>query len=207
MSHARDPNYRAADRAGIAIFRSGLTGPSLTIPDGGAALDRILQSLPHDMNLLTKRVVQMAIQSNFRGIFTARGAEPAVPHRFGTSGLSGVSDFATHPDGRRRWGTSLKKLVMAIALIACASPAPAETLVATSHCKYSRYYGYDNCRTTWTKLPAPVRDPEQERLDAIALQKEDAKWEAFCKPKFSTDAFGVRRASYATRGCEFGRSE
>ncbi|MDP1582334.1 MAG: hypothetical protein Q8M18_02785 [Bradyrhizobium sp.] len=96
---------------------------------------------------------------------------------------------------------------MAIALTACASPAPAETLVATSHCKYSRYYGYDNCRTAWTKVPAPVRNPEQERLDAIALQKEDAKWEAFCKPKFSADAYGVRRASYATRGCEFGRSE
>ncbi len=91
-------NYRAAGRAGVAIFRSRLTGPLLTIPDGGAALDRILQSLPHDVNLLTKRVMQMAIQSNFRGNFTARGENTAGPDRFGTSGLSGVSDFATHAD-------------------------------------------------------------------------------------------------------------
>ena len=76
-----------------------------------------------------------------------------------------------------------------------------------SNCKYSRYYGYNNCRTTWTQIPTPVRNPEQERLDAIALQKEDAKWDAFCKPKFNADDFGVRRASYSARGCEFGRSE
>ena len=166
-----------------------------------------MQSLPHDVNLLTKRVVQMAIQSNLRGNSTARSAKPAKPGRFGTIGLSGLSDFATHPDGQRRRGTALKQLATIAALVACASPALAETLVATSHCKYSRYYGYDNCRTTWTKLPAPVRNPEQERLDAIALQKEDARWEAFCKPKFSADAYGVRRASYTMKGCEFGRSE
>ena len=44
------------------------------LEDGVAALDRILQSLPHDENLLTKRVVRMAIQSNFRGNLTASGA-------------------------------------------------------------------------------------------------------------------------------------
>ena len=186
---------------------SRLTGPLLTIPDRGAALDRILQSLPHDVNLLTKRVVQMAIQSNFRGNFTARGGNTAEPGRFGTRELSGVSDFATHPDGKRPWGTALKKLAIAVALVACATPALAETMVETTNCRYSRYYGYNSCRTIWTRIPAPVRNPEQERLDAIALQKEDAKWEAFCKPKFSADAFGVRRASYTTQGCEFGRSE
>lgn len=207
MSHARGPNYRAANRSGIAIFRSGLTGPLLTIPDGGAALDRILQSLPHDVNLLTKRVVQMAIRSNFRGDFAASGEKPAEPGRFGTSELSGVSDFATRPDHQRRWGTALKQLAMTAALVACASPALAESMVETTNCRYSRYYGYDNCRTTWTRIPAPARNPEQERLDAIALQKEDARWEAFCKPKFSADAYGVRRASYTMKGCEFGRSE
>ena len=201
------PNYRAGNRAGIAIFRSRLTAPLLTIPDGAVTLDRILQSLPHDLNLLTKRVVQMAIQSIFRGNFTASGANSAGPGRFGTCELSGVSDFATHPGGKRSWGTAFKTLAMTAAVVACASPVLAETLVKTTNCKYSRYYGYDNCRTTWTKVPAPVRNPEQERLDAIALQKEDAKWEAFCKPKFSADAFGVRRASYTAKGCEFGRSE
>ena len=102
---------------------------------------------------------------------------------------------------------TVKKLVMIAALVACGSPALAETMVSTSHCKYSRYYGYSNCRETWTKLPDPVRNPEQERLDAIALQKEDAKWAAFCRPSFKADEFGVRRASYASKGCEFGRSE
>ena len=149
----------------------------------------------------------MAVRSNFGGNFIPNGAKAAWPGRFGTAGLSGVSDFATHSDDKPRWEMTLKTLAMAAALVACASPALAETLVSTSHCKFSRYYGYDSCRTTWTKIPDPVRNPEQERLDAAALQKETAKWEAFCKPSFKADAFGVRRASYARQGCEFGRSE
>ena len=57
------------------------------------------------------------------------------------------------------------------------------------------------------RVPDPVRDPEQERLDAIALQQENAEWDAFCKPTFTIDEFGVHRAAYAKKGCEFGRSE
>jgi hypothetical protein len=102
---------------------------------------------------------------------------------------------------------TVKKLMMTAALIACTSPAFAGSLVSTWNCKYSRFYGYDSCRTTWTEVPDPVRDPEQERLDAIARQKEDAKWEAFCKPTFKADELGVRRASYAYKGCDVGRSE
>jgi hypothetical protein len=49
--------------------------------------------------------------------------------------------------------------------------------------------------------------PQQERLDATARQREDEKWEAFCKPTFKADEFGVRRASCAKKGCEFGLSE
>jgi hypothetical protein len=102
---------------------------------------------------------------------------------------------------------TLKKLLMTAALVACASPSLAGSLVSTWSCKYSRFYGYNNCRTTWTEVPDTVRNFEQERLDAIALQKEDAKWEAFCKPAFKADEYGVRRASYTQKGCEFGRSE
>jgi hypothetical protein len=102
---------------------------------------------------------------------------------------------------------TVKKLLMIVALVVCASPSFAESLVSTSSCKYSRYYGYSNCRAVWTKVPDPVHNPEQERADAAAHQKEDAKWEAFCKPTVRTDEFGVRRASYARNGCEFGRSE
>lgn len=149
----------------------------------------------------------MAIRSNFRDKFIAIGAKAARPGRFGTAGLSGVSGFATHPDDGPRRRKTLKKLAIIAALAACASPAFAESFTSTSNCKYSRYYGYDNCRTTWTTLPDPVRNPEQERLDALALQREDAKWLTFCKPSFKADAYGVRRASYATKGCEFGRSE
>ena len=87
-----------------------ITGSLLTIPDGQAALDRILQSLPGDVNLLTKRVKQMAIRSNFGGNSFAAGGEAAWPGRFGTTGLSGVSDFATHTDDRPQWRTTFKKL-------------------------------------------------------------------------------------------------
>jgi hypothetical protein len=101
----------------------------------------------------------------------------------------------------------MKKLMMAAALVACASPSLAGSLVETSNCRHSRFNGYTNCRTTWTEVPDPVRNVELERLDAIARQKEDEKWEAFCKPAFKADEYGVRRASYAKRGCEFGLSE
>ncbi len=101
---------------------------------------------------------------------------------------------------------TVKKLMMTVALVACASPAFAGSYVSTWSCKHSRFYGYNNCRETFIEIPDAVRDPEQERLDAAARQKEDAKWEAFCKPSYKTDEFGVRRATYAKNGCEFGRS-
>ncbi len=101
----------------------------------------------------------------------------------------------------------MKKLIVIAVLVGCASPALAGGYVSTLNCKYSRYYGYSQCRTTWTEVPDPVRDPEQERQDAIARQKEEAKWKEFCKPIFRADEYGVRRASYAKTGCEFGRSE
>jgi len=101
----------------------------------------------------------------------------------------------------------MKKLMMIAAAVALASPAWAGTWVETANCRFSGYYGYAGCRTVWTEIPDPVRDPEQERLDKIAREKELAKWEAFCKPVFKADQFGVRRASYANAGCEYGRSE
>jgi len=101
----------------------------------------------------------------------------------------------------------VKKLLITAVLVVCASPALAGGYESTWNCKYSRYYGYSNCKTTWTEIPDPVRDPEQERQDAVARQKEDAKWKEFCKPIFRADQYGVRRASYAKAGCEYGRSE
>jgi len=101
----------------------------------------------------------------------------------------------------------VKKLLITAVLVVCASPALAGGYVSTFNCKYSHYYGYTNCKTAWTEVPDPVRDPERDRQDAIALQKEEAKWKEFCKPTFRADEYGVRRASYARAGCEFGRSE
>ncbi len=102
----------------------------------------------------------------------------------------------------------MKKLLLAAAFVAFASQSLAGSSVSTWTCKHSRYYGYSNCRETLIDVPTPpVRNVEQERLDAQAQQREDAKWEAFCKPTFRTDQFGVRRAIYAAQGCEFGRSE
>ena len=102
---------------------------------------------------------------------------------------------------------TVKKLIMTAVLVVCASTALAGGYVSTWNCKYSHFYGYSNCKTTWTEVPDPVRDPEQERQDAIARQKEEAKWKDFCKPTFKADEYGVRRASYAKAGCEYGRSE
>jgi hypothetical protein len=102
---------------------------------------------------------------------------------------------------------TVKKLMMIAALAAFASPALAGSLISTSGCNFSRFYGYSDCTTIWTAVPYAVRDPEQERQDAIARKIEDAKWEAFCKPTFRTDQYGIRRASYAQQGCEFGRTE
>lgn len=146
----------------------------------------------------------MTIRSNFHGDFVAKAARRG---RFGTHGLSGVSNFATQANDLPEWRMKLRKLLLTAALVACASPALADSFVSTSNCKYSQYYGYNNCRETWTQIPDPVRNPEQERQDALALQKEDAKWMAFCKPVFRADEFGVRRATYSAKGCEFGRSE
>lgn len=101
----------------------------------------------------------------------------------------------------------VRKLVLAAALVVWASPSLAGTYMRASSCKFSGSYGYSNCLTTWTHLPDPVRDPEQDRRDAIARAKENEKWTAFCKPTFARDEYGVHRASYAVTGCEFGRSE
>jgi hypothetical protein len=146
----------------------------------------------------------MTTGSDFRSDFIAGDAKAAgvrsVPHN---RTVPAVRFCDTPP----RWRMTVKRLVLATALVACASPALAEGYVSTWSCKYSRFYAYNNCRTTWTYVPDPIRDREQERLDAIAFQKENAKWEAFCKPTFKADEYGVRRASYARQGCEFGRSE
>jgi hypothetical protein len=102
---------------------------------------------------------------------------------------------------------TVRKFMMTAALVALASPAFAGSLISTSDCVSSRFYGYSKCTTMWTAVPYTVADPAQQRLDAIARKQEDAKWEAFCKPTFRTDRYGIRRASYAQRGCEFGRTE
>lgn len=101
----------------------------------------------------------------------------------------------------------MKKILMAVALIAHASPTLARSWVTASSCNSSRFYGYINCHRSSTYIPSQVRDVQQERRDAIERDTEDAKWEKFCRPTYKTDAYGIRRASYAQIGCEFGRNE
>jgi hypothetical protein len=149
----------------------------------------------------------MTTGSDFRSDFSAGETKAAGIWSFlHNRAVPGVR-FCDTPVQPRQWRKMVKKLVLAAALVACASPALAGSYVSTWSCKYSRFYAYNNCRTTWTHIPDPVFDPEQERRDAIALARENAKWEAFCKPTFTADEYGVRRASYARQGCEFGRSE
>jgi hypothetical protein len=102
---------------------------------------------------------------------------------------------------------ALKKWMLIVALVVTASPAWAGTYVSTRNCAYSHFYGYSNCIWTSTYVPPPFPDFEQERADAIAQAKQDEKWDTFCQPTFRTDQYGVRRASYAAKGCDVGRSE
>ena len=133
----------------------------------------------------------MAIQSNFRGNFIAGGAKPPRPV------FSAQPDCPGCPILRRGEMMPLKKFAIAAALLAWASPALAETLVESSNCKYSWYYGDSNCRTTWTKIADPVRNPEQERLDAVA-SKGRREMGGVLQATFKADEHGVRRASYAS---------
>jgi hypothetical protein len=163
--------------------------------------------LPCDADFQTKQMGHMTKSPCFQGDFIASGAKAqgglAVSAQLDCPGCP----ILRHADHEAQWRMTVKKLMMIAALVACASPALAGSYASTWGCKYSRFYGYNNCRSTWTKIPDPVRDPEQERLDAIAQQREDARWEEFCKPTFRADEYGVRHAAYAKRGCEFGRSE
>ena len=136
--------------------------------------------------------------SDFQGVFTPNGVKSRFARLF--------RDDRAVP-AVRYCASTMSKLIAIAVLVAFASPAEAYSSVTTWGCKYSGYYGYSNCRRTYTELPDPVRDPEQERQDALARKQADEKWDAFCKPKFASDEYGVRRASYAATGCEFGRSE
>jgi hypothetical protein len=99
------------------------------------------------------------------------------------------------------------KFIVLTAFVVAASPAFATSWVETSNCRYSRFYGFHQCTRTLTEIVAPARDPERERQEAQAREAEAVKWEAFCKPTFHLDEYGMHRASYAHSGCEFGRSE
>jgi len=101
----------------------------------------------------------------------------------------------------------MKRLLITAALITLTTSAFADSYVSTSNCGHSRVYGYSKCSNTVTYVPDRDRNLEQERLDALAIAKEDAKWEAFCKPSRYVDSFGMTRMHFAQTGCEFGRSE
>jgi len=65
----------------------------------------------------------MAIPANFHGNLIANDEKAPGAGLFGTTGLSGMSDFATHPDVGPRRRMTLKTLAVTVALAACASPA------------------------------------------------------------------------------------
>lgn len=147
----------------------------------------------------------MANIVDFQGDCVARDARAAGTFSIQHKWTVGPVRFRDTPVRQRR--LTATKLMVIAAFVAIASPALAGSEVSSWNCRYSYFYGYSHCTTTWTEIPDPVRDPEQERLDRIARQKEEAKWQDFCKPVFKADQYGVRRASYAKPGCEFGRTE
>jgi len=144
---------------------------------------------------------------DFRGDCVVGDARAAGTFSIQHKGTVSPVRFRDMPMRQKQRRLSVTKLMMLAAFVAVASPASAGSEVSSWNCRFSYFYGYSNCTRTWTEIPDPVRDPEQERLDKIARQKEEAKWQEFCKPVFKADQYGVRRASYAKPGCEFGRTE
>lgn len=55
----------------------------------------------------------------------------------------------------------------------------------------------------WSELTAAERADIAE--DNRIRDQRIAAWEDFCKPTYADDSFGVTRASYAHKGCDFGR--
>jgi hypothetical protein len=87
---------------------------------------------------------------------------------------------------------------------------------ATTSCKTVPGYQHERVCTTMTipeaVPPKPFASlPKSEQLEILQDNAEReariAKWEAFCKPQFSPDRYGVRRASYAHDGCDLGRDQ
>ena len=97
----------------------------------------------------------------------------------------------------------MKFIAILIAMFVLATGS-AEAWEITTHCTYSRFFG-KTCRTVGRDDAG--RDPTQEAADLRAIQEEDRKWAAFCKPARTHDDLGVVRLVYARPGCEFGRSE
>jgi hypothetical protein len=166
-----------------------------------------LQSLPCEANCSDETCGHMTAKSGFPGVFDRARRESVNGCSFQHKGTVPGVQFCNTLMNRPQRRMTVKKLMMVSALVAFASPALAGSSVATWNCKYSRYYGSSSCKTVWTDIPDRVRDLEQERQDEIAREREDARWEAFCKPQFRADEYGVHRASYAKKGCEFGRTE
>nr|WP_041756589.1 hypothetical protein [Bradyrhizobium sp. ORS 278] len=106
----------------------------------------------------------------------------------------------------------MKKILIPALLALLVSPVQARSWIDQSACQGSRFYGYSRCTYTHTELPPVSRDVSftpspAARQEEEAREAEAAKWEAYCKPVFRRDEYGIRRASYAHAGCEFGRSE
>lgn len=106
----------------------------------------------------------------------------------------------------------MKKILIPALLALSVSPVQARSWVDRSVCQGSRFYGYHRCTYTHTELPRVSRDVSfttspAARQEEEAREAEAAKWEAYCKPVFRHDEYGIRRALYAHAGCEFGRSE
>ncbi|MGJ4889716.1 hypothetical protein ACQR1Y_16060 [Bradyrhizobium sp. HKCCYLRH3099] len=107
---------------------------------------------------------------------------------------------------------AVEKILIPALLALSVSPVQARSWVDRSVCQGSRFYGYSRCTYTHTELPPASRDVSftpspAARQEEEARDAEAAKWEAYCKPVYRHDEYGIRRASYAHAGCEFGRSE
>jgi hypothetical protein len=87
-----------------------------------------------------------------------------------------------------------------IFLLAWTSLAEAQMIYSTD-CA-SRY----NCTTTMTRVPSRnARIIQVPQSNDPGREARIAQWEAYCKPTFRYDKFGVEHYVFAREGCEYGK--
>lgn len=96
-------------------------------------------------------------------------------------------------------GVSMAALMPVLIAPALAGSATASCVGASGVVSCAALWGASGGLSQVVRLPAPSDD--------AATLERDRLWVARCKPVSRIDPYGVRRFSYAARGCEHGQFE